>query len=247
MSRMKKRIFYGTVCEQEVYSVSDRARSRDRKKPRFETEEDRARHREHVAWTHYYRSFMATFNCNSLYSTLTFDRDHEILTGWEAELVKNTFVRALRRLNPDAQIDLHIGVGDRGRIHYHMVSNGLTKEQILSKWHWGEISRIENLYKTCKDENGEDIGADYVGLCTYLFNHRCPDKLSGRRYFATRNWNKPDEEEPTETVREYSLDKPPLAPKGYKLVSATATPYGYLSFKYVQIVPQAKPNPRRNI
>lgn len=249
MKRVKRRIFYGSVCEQEVYNVGDGSQSLQRRKPRFETDEERREHREKIAFREYYRKFMATFNSGSLYSTLTFDRDHEIHTRWEAEDVLRRFVRSLQRLNPATQLSAHIGLGDRGRIHLHMVSNGLTREQILSKWRWGEISRIEHLYETCKDENGQDIGADYVGLCKYLFEHRTPGKTTGRRYFATRNWNKPDEEAPVRTVREYTLEKPPRPPKGYKLVSATATRYGYLSFKYVKLAPPTrKPtNQRKNI
>lgn len=245
MKRVKRRIYYGSICEQEVYNVGDGSRSLHRRRPRFETDEERREHREKIAFREYYRKFMATFNSGSLYSTLTFDREHEILTRWEAEEVKRSFVRALQRINPNTQIDLHIGLGNRDRIHFHMVTNGLTAEQILSKWKWGKINRIEHLYETCKDESGQDIGADYIGLCKYLFEHRTPEKTTGRRYFATRNWNKPDEEEPVRTVREYTLDKPPKAPKGYRLVSATATRYGYLSFKYVKL-PQPT-NRRKNI
>jgi len=41
-------------------------------------------------------------------------------------------------------------------------------------------------------------------------------------------------EEATEVKRAYSENKPPKPPKGYKLVSAKITPYGYMNFKYVK-------------
>lgn len=249
MKRVKKRIFYGAVCEQEVYTSGDGSRSLQPKRPRFETEEERRAHREQVAFNRFYRNFMATFDSSSLYSTLTFDREHEILTDWEAEEVLRSYVRSLRRINPAAQLSIHIGLGDHGRIHLHMVSNGLTKKQIETKWRWGSSSRIKNLWKTCKDETGRDIGADYIGLCKYLFEHRRPGKETGRRYFATKNWRKPDEERPVRIIREYTPDKPPRAPKGYTLISCKCTSYGYLSFKYVKLPAGASggspPTPKR--
>ena len=46
MQRVKRRIFSGVVCEQEVYTVSDRANIKKAEpRPRFKDDEERAQHR----------------------------------------------------------------------------------------------------------------------------------------------------------------------------------------------------------
>ena len=44
----------------------------------------------------------------------------------------------------------------------------------------------------------------------------------------------PEAEGATEAVREYSPKRPPVAPKGYILVEARATQYGFQYYKYVR-------------
>ena len=45
MQRVKRRIFSGVVCEQEVYTVSDRANIKKAEpRPRFKDDEERAQH-----------------------------------------------------------------------------------------------------------------------------------------------------------------------------------------------------------
>ncbi len=46
MQRVKRRIFSGVVCEQEVYTVSDRTNIKKAEpRPRFKDDEERAQHR----------------------------------------------------------------------------------------------------------------------------------------------------------------------------------------------------------
>ena len=76
--RVKKRIFSGAVCEQEVYTVSDRTANvaKAQYKPVLRTDEERERHNLFIAR----RTNAGVFNVNlsptSFYSTLTFDIDH---------------------------------------------------------------------------------------------------------------------------------------------------------------------------
>ena len=84
------------------------------------------------------------------------------------------------------------------------------------------------------NENGNkvDHGRDYKALADYLHAH-WRKEFGGHRYKASRNCVRPEPEPATEAVREYSVERPPVAPRGYVLVEARATQYGYLYFKYV--------------
>lgn len=41
---------------------------------------------------------------------------------------------------------------------------------------------------------------------------------------------------------DYSVDKPPRAPKGYKIVERECNGFGYLYFKYVKVPERRKRN-----
>ena len=52
MKRVKRRTFCGSVCEQEVFTVSERMKDVRKAQPkhlRFQTEEERIRHREAIS------------------------------------------------------------------------------------------------------------------------------------------------------------------------------------------------------
>lgn len=239
--QVKKRIFSGAVCEQEVYFVQTNGRRGAARVPRirFRTEAERERHRTEISRRRHTRAFNANFGPASLYSTLTLDDENEVYTREEMEKLRDLYIRRLRYRKPNAVIFAYIGQGKTTqRWHMHMVSNGLTEAEISSAWTYGKIFRIEHLRTNCryKHDDGQlhDHGQDYTGLANYLFNHS--DQEKGRhRYKATRNKVKPDEEEPTECRRWYSVEHPPLAPKGYQLVDARSTEYGYILYRYVAI------------
>jgi hypothetical protein len=77
-----------------------------------------------------------------------------------------------------------------------------------------------------------DHGRDYTGLADYLFDHWTPEQ-GGHRWKATKNLRKPEREEPKVIKREYSAKHPPRPPKGYILVEARETKFGYAYFKYI--------------
>ena len=146
--RAKRRIFAGSVCEQEVYTLTDRTKDvkKAEPRPRFSSAEEYEDFKQRLARRNHARMFNATFSPASLYTTITLDNEHEVHTFAEADGIINPFWRRLRRLNPDAQIALYPGRGKTtSRIHFHMVSNGLTEEQIREKWDGGTIIRIEHL------------------------------------------------------------------------------------------------------
>lgn len=244
---MKKRIFSGAVCEQLVYNVPSGAKDpmkHDPEKPsrqRFKDEEDRKHHRKEISRRKFRRSINENHNPESIYSTLTFNREWEVHTFDEARQVRRNFIRVLTYHYPEAVIHLVMGRGKATkRIHFHMVSSGIPLDFIQKKWKYGKIAehsylREHNWYQ------GIDYGQDYTGLADYLWEH-WTEEVGGHRWFQTKNAREPEAEKPNEVRKPggYSKDRPPVAPKGYKLVETKATKYGYLYFKYVVIPPEQK-------
>ena len=114
-----------------------------------------------------------------------------------------------------------------------MLSDGITQEYIKKQWIYGSVVRIDHL-RAHNFYNGVDHGQDYTGLADYLFDHWEPEQGS-HRWKQTRNARQPEKEDATIALRAYSENRPPKAPKGYKLVETRTTQYGYLYFKYVMI------------
>lgn len=253
MKTMKRRIFSGAICEQLVYNVSDSVKNASAHDPekssrkRFKDEEERAKHREEISRRNYLRSFHANFGPGDIYSTLTFDDDWEVHTFADAKRIRKNFVRALQRAYPDAVIFLYMGRGKgTDRIHFHMVSKGLPEDFISKKWKYGAVKRFSKL-REHNWYNGVDYGQDYTGLANYLFDH-WTDEVGGHRWFQTKNARKYEKEDPTEVrvTGGYSEKRPPVAPKGYKLVETKATKYGYLYFKYVVVPSKPQRKDRQN-
>ena len=245
--RVKTRTFSGCVCEQEVYCISDKAKSRKEAKPRlrFKSEEEREAHKLGMSKRKHRRNFNENFRPTSLYSTLTFDDENEVHTWSEANYIKELYLRRLRYAYPEAVIFFYKGRGkSTHRIHFHMVSEGIPEEVIRNQWKYGEIAYIVHL----REHNyyqGVDHGQDYTGLADYLFDHWTPEQ-GGKRWYQTRNARRPEKEEPKEIKRAYSEAKPPAPPKGYKLVESRGTKYGYMYFKYVLDIEPEKKKVKKN-
>ena len=245
MKRVNRRTFSGSVCEQEVFTVSERTkdvRHAHPKHPRFQTEEERIRHREAISQRNHARLVNENFGPESLYSTLTFDQDNEVHDFIDCKKLRDLYVRRLRRSYPDAVIFIYIGQGKTThRFHLHMLSEGIPEEAIIEKWGFGEIRRIEHL-REHNYYNGVDHGRDYTALANYLFAHWTPEQ-GGHHWKQTRNARKPVREAAAPAKRVYSEEKPPVAPKGYVLVEKRSTQYGYQYFKYVK-TPEKDQKPR---
>ncbi|MBP3478104.1 MAG: hypothetical protein J6K03_01305 [Oscillospiraceae bacterium] len=242
MKQMKRRFFMGAICEQVVHNVSDGVKNIEEydpekiRKDRFESEEAYLKFKTEISRRNHLRQFHANFSPTSIYCTPTFDDEWEVHTFEEAKIVRKRFVQALKRAYPDAVIFLYMGRGkSTNRIHFHMVSEGIPEEFIKKKWKYGQVRHPEHLREHCWYD-GVDHGQDYTGLANYLFNH-WTEEVGGHRYFRTKNARKPDKEPATEVhIRGgYSEKRPPVAPKGYKLVDIKATKYGCIYFKYVVI------------
>lgn len=233
MRRIKKRTFCGAVCEQEVFSISERLDSKKAEyRPRFETDEEREQHKIGISRRKHARAFNANFSPSSLYTTLTFDDENEVHTFDDAKHVRDLYIRRLKYAFPDAVIFAYLGRGkNTHRIHMHMVSDGVPEAYITKQWLYGRIVRVDHL-REHNYYDGVDHGQDYTGLADYLFNHWTPE-IGGHRWKQTKNAKQPESEEPKEIKRNYTEKKPPIAPKGYVLVETKTTKYGYLYFKYV--------------
>lgn len=138
--RAKRRIFAGSVCEQEVYTLPDRTKDvkKAEPRPRFSSAEEYEDFKQRLARRNHARMFNATFSPASLYTTITLDNEHEVHTFAEADGIINPFWRRLRRLNPDAQIALYyngIACGYSGlyrALHGH--SGGGTENRTVSRY-----------------------------------------------------------------------------------------------------------------
>lgn len=243
MKRVKKRTFSGVVCEQEIYSISDKSRNNKTAQPRlrFNSEEERERHKIGISKRKHARLVNENFSPSSLYSTLTFDNENEVHTFKEARYIRDLFVRRLKYSCPHAVIFIYMGRGkSTHRIHIHMLSEGIPKEIIKRQWQYGSVIAIDNL-REHNFYNGVDYGQDYTALANYLFEHWTPEQGS-HRWKQTRNARTPEKETVSVAKREYAENRPPKAPKGYKLVESKSTKYGYLYFKYVKEAPPMRAN-----
>ncbi len=246
MKRVKRRIFGESVCEQIIYNVSDGVKdltgTRPRP-PRFKSDAERERHRQHLRYTRFER----TVNCyppDSLYATLTLDNEDEVHTFGEARKLARNYIRRLVYHYPDCMALLVMGRGKHtDRIHFHMVVHGVPAEAVTRLYGLGDVVRVVPL----REHNwydGVDHGRDYRGLALYLYNH-WTEEVGGHRWLGTRKQPKPEAEKPTECRREYSVQKPPRPPKGYMLVESRSSEWGYLYFRYVRIPKPGARAPRK--
>ncbi len=237
--QVKVRTFSGVVCEQEVFTMSGRGASGIVREPRirFQNEEERAAHRNEISRRRNARMINENFCAGDLYCTFTFDDDNEVHYWSDARRIRDNFVRRLQYKYPNAVIYVVMGRGKNTyRIHFHAVIKGIDEAYIVKQWWYGSVKEIRPL-REHNTYNGVDHGQDFTGLANYLFNHWTPEQ-GGHRWKMTRNARKPEREAPTEVRRAYSEDKPPRAPKGYKLVETQSTKYGYFYFKYVKEPPK---------
>lgn len=187
MQRVKRRTFSGVVCEQEVYNVPDRIKSLEKAepRPRFKNEEERELHRIGISRRKHARLINENYGPTSLYSTLTLDNESEVHTFDEARRIRDLYVRRLKYHAPDAKINIYMGRGKTTfRIHFHMISEGVSEKLIRDLWGLGDVLRIEHL-REHNYYNGVDYGRDYTGLANYLFDHWTPEQ-GGHRWKQKR-------------------------------------------------------------
>ena len=245
MRYVKQRIFSGVVCEQEIFPVADLSRNVKSASPklRFKTPEEREAFNSARSRRKHTRIVNTNFRAGDQYSTLTLNDENEVHTFSEAKRLRDNYIRRLKRAYPDAKIMCYLGKGKSTyRIHMHMLSSGIPEKDIIEKWGMGEVCRVENLKEHCFYD-GVDHGQDYTGLANYLYDHWTPEQ-GGHHWKQTQNLDKPEKEPQKEIKREYTVNKPPKAPKGYMYIGSKGTDYGYLCFTYIKIPPPKPRTPR---
>lgn len=237
--RHKRRIFFGHVCEQIVYRVAAGAELKTSrpKKPRFANKAERTEFNRKNSERRFAALVNANFSPTSLYSTLTLADEYEVHSAQEMRKIRDNYYRRLCYRFPEAKIVMVYGRGkSTSRFHLHMITDGIPASELARLWGLGSVAESKALRKHnyYLDKNGSkvDHGQDYTSLANYLHGH-WREEFGGHRWKASRNCVKPEAEPATEAVRDYSTERPPVAPRGYVLVEARATQYGFLYFKYV--------------
>lgn len=242
--QVKKRIFAGAVCDQVIYQAEEGQRIESGKTPRlrFKTDAERDAHKLAISKRYHAMLINANFGPTSCYSTLTFDDEHEVYNFEDARRLRNNYIKRLRRRYPNAKLAIYMGRGKSTfRIHLHMISEGVPKEDIIGLWGYGTICDCRHLRERNIDKStGINHGRDYTNVANYCFDHWTPEQGKGKRYYHTNNFIRPEEEKPTICVLHYDADHPPRPPKGYIYTGdCFITQYGYMRFRYVM-----DPHPR---
>ncbi len=249
MPRMKRVTVSGAVLEQEVFNVAPNTKNLKNvmPKPLIErTEQEKEEYNIKQSLKRFIRIVNTNFDPHAYYVTLTFDDAHLPQDFKQARRKRDNYIRRLQYAFPGLVAVAVMGRGRRsGRIHIHCIISGADEKTIRKKWTEGKVVRIEPL-REHNYYNGVDHGHDYTALATYLFKHWTPEQGKGRRWKPTKTLKQPERKKPTFPKRWYSLDKPPITPKGYILVEKRESGHylgGYLCFKYVKIPPpQAREN-----
>jgi len=240
MKKVKRRTYSGAVLEQEVFWINDNVKNLDaaEPKPPILSPEEKAAYNAKQSLKRFVRNVNMNFTPDDYYVTLTLDNNNLIDTFDEAKKIRESYIRSLQRIYPKAKLVFVMGRGKRNkRIHFHTIIANVPRRAISRRWIWGNITNIEHL-REHNYYNLIDHGADYTALAVYLFDHWTPDQGKGKRWRQTMNLQQPQKEKPTVPKRTYSAERPPVTPKGYKLVEARSTDYGYTYFKYVRIPPK---------
>lgn len=207
------------------------------RKPRFANKAERAEFNRKNSERKFAALVNANFGPTSLYSTLTLADEYEVHSAQEMRKIRDKYYRRLSYSFPEAKIVMVYGRGkSTSRFHLHMITDGIPASELARLWGLGSVAESKALrkhnYYMDKNGNKVDHGQDYTALANYLHGH-WREEFGGHRWKASRNCVKPEAEPATEAVRDYSTERPPVAPRGYVLVEALATQYGFLYFKYV--------------
>lgn len=231
--RCFKKTQSGAICEIEVFSMPDGVRLTKKTEPKpvnVRTDEEKARYNNHKSEKHFVRLINTNFTSAAYYVTLTYDNEH--LPESYPEAVKNldNYIRRLKYSNPHAKVIAVTGYGSRsGRLHHHLIVSGVSEGDILGKWFFGNIAKVEHLH-------GNEYGEDFTALAVYLHKH-APAEHKGRRWKQTKNIQQPMQEKAKEAKTPYSEIRPPKAPDGFTLVEVKTCEFfnGYICFKYVRV------------
>lgn len=245
MARYKKRIFSGNILEQLVYNSREGcASSPEEREERFKDEEARNKQNKKAAIRRLTRLLNTNFNYGGYYMTCTFAEERTPKSYKEARAAGKNYIRRIRRRYPDAKIVMIAGKNhskrDAKKYHLHMVvSPDVPEEVLMELWLDGMILTNEAGHiPELREHNfydGVDHGRDYRSLAIYLIDHWMPE-FGGKRWYQTRNMEKPEEEEPKKAARYYDKEHPPRAPQGYRYVGFEDNgKYGFQRYTFAYI------------
>jgi len=200
------------------------------------TPEEKVRYNNHRSEKRFVRTVNTNFTSAAYYVTLTYDDEHLPKSYEEAQKNLDNYIRRLRHSNPNAKIIAVTGYGRRsGRLHHHLIIDFVSEGDILSKWTFGEIAKVEHLRKN-NYYNGVNHGEDFTALAIYLHKHT-PSEHKGKRWKQTKNIQQPIQEKAERVKRIYTPARPPKTPDGFTLAEVKTCEFfnGYICFKYVRI------------
>lgn len=243
MPRMKRVTVSGAVLEQEIFNVAPNTKNLRGAAPKpaaERTEQEKEEYNLKQSLKRFIRIVNHNFNSKSYYVTLTFDDAHLPQDFKGVRRALDNYIRRLQYLFPHMIAVAVMGRGKRTkRFHLHCIIAGVDEKTICGKWSAGSVKRIEPL-REHNYYNGVDHGQDFTALAIYLFDHWTEEQGKGKRWKQTKTVRQPERKRPTLPKRRYSMDKPPITPKGYMLVEKRESNHylgGYLCFKYVKIPP----------
>lgn len=241
MPTCRRKTLSGAVLEIEQYTIPDNIVNIKRSTPKIRkdlTPEEKAEHNRQKSEKHFIRIINTNFTSSAYYVTHTYDDEHLPVNYDEAVKIINKYSRRLKYSNPDARIIAVTGYGIiSGRLHHHLIIDGVAESDILNKWIHGKVSKAEHL-REHNYYNGIDHGEDFTDLACYLHRHTPPEH-KGKRWYQTKNLQKPNQKPAKEVKTAYSEKNPPKAPKGYIFVESYRCTYyvsSYIRFKYVREV-----------
>lgn len=239
MERVKQNIYAGNTLDINIFHVcsGDIGKRNARQRERFETEEERKSFNEGRSLRNCIRLINENFTENGYYITLTFNDENEIYSFEDAKRIRDNFRRRIKYKCKNDIFCIFMGRGkSTSRIHFHVLYEGNNLNYVLQQWKYGEVRDCKHLREHNIDpETGQNLGRDYTALATYLWNHWTPEQ-GGQHYLHSKNFRKPYKEKTKISVRKYSPEKPPAAPKGYKYIKCLAnTKYGFQCFHYVKL------------
>ncbi|MBQ8780682.1 MAG: hypothetical protein IJZ72_03290 [Oscillospiraceae bacterium] len=236
----------GPVLEIEQVPISEKVGNLSRvtleNKDNIRTPEEKEKYNRHKSCKVFVRIVCSSFTSKGFYVTLTYSDEYLPSDYQAAQKELENYIRRLKYSNPNAVIVAVTGYGkSTGRLHHHLIIEGVNEADIFKKWGKGEVVKAEHL-REHNIYNGIDHGEDFTALAEYLHAHT-PSEHKGRRWKQTKNISKPYQKRKKLNSKVYSPENPPKAPEGYKLVTARPNEdysyfykSGYSYFKYVRIV-----------
>ncbi len=214
MPKYRKKITAGDVYEvEEFYSPRTIGKKYERVRNENLTPEEQAKRNLNIARKKLTRSVNANFNGNDYFVLLTYDREMDVE---RAKTEAANFFKRLkryRRKNGFSDLKYIAVVETEGRVHHHIVMNGLeglslkeAKEILQEKWGRGLV-----LLKRLKKNQPDNRLANYIT--------KENTKKGAKRWSSSRNLQKPKIE--IERVKETKRKTPLRPPKGFKVIQST--------------------------